>query len=406
MSLNNPEQVEIYDDNLSDNSVDKYEDELAEINEEDIDNDPEVEFADLLINSQPNIQNVIHNHQINCNIQAMLHNHINTEHDDIEQTYSDCNTEYDDAEQTDSIQSEINQIKEEQIKEQDNIEQDNIQIETEKCMANHDINVPDSTQRKRRIPKAMLEKQEIYNKTLEKQKKMTTNKKDNKKDKNATVKVPVAKLPTSNTAGMRRVIIGGQVRYIPMPVTVPILEKKGSLPEQILQNNTSTSLAESPLPIPDAPVKKLSSIMAKKMEIYNANLEKTQKMSKNNRTNTNGKTNTTRRLPNKYAKHIENDVKKQTVKNVKTFSDLRRVKALQNITADSGSDIDIGKASINELKKIRLEQRKKEQLETKKVSEANKKESAIQEILKNDKMSKFSKLVAIKNLSVNSRHKK
>ena len=53
-----------------------------------------------------------------------------------------------------------------------------------------------------------------------------------------------------------------------------------------------------------------------------------------------------------------------------------------------------------------MEQRKREQHEQKKKSEANKKETAVQQIKNNEKMSKFAKLVAIKNLSVNSRNKK
>ena len=111
-----------------------------------------------------------------------------------------------------------------------------------------------------------------------------------------------------------------------------------------------------------------------------------------------------RKIPSKYAKEVEKDIKKQTVKNVKNFSDLRRIKAIQDINTDI--DLDASKASIIELRKLRMEQRKKEQCESKKRAEANKRESAIQEILKNDKMSKFSKTVAIKNLSINSRNKR
>lgn len=112
---------------------------------------------------------------------------------------------------------------------------------------------------------------------------------------------------------------------------------------------------------------------------------------------TNGK-----KIPTKYAQKIDNDVKKQTVKNVKNFSDLRRVKAIQEV---EHVDVDANKASILELRKIKIEQRKKEQAELRNRNEANKRETAMQEILKNDKMSKFAKTVAIKNLSVNSRHR-
>ncbi|XWV24683.1 hypothetical protein QJ856_gp1100 [Tupanvirus deep ocean] len=146
--------------------------------------------------------------------------------------------------------------------------------------------------------------------------------------------------------------------------------------------------------------KKLPPSLAKKMQIHKTVIAKQiPNIKKNKMGNGTGK-----KIPSKYAKQIENDVKKQTVKNVKNFSDLRRIKALQDISHDT--DIDANKASIIELRKLRLEQRKKEQAELKKRAEANKRDSAIQDILRNDKMSKFAKTVAIKNLSVNSRNRR
>lgn len=148
------------------------------------------------------------------------------------------------------------------------------------------------------------------------------------------------------------------------------------------------------------PTKKLPSSLAKKMQIHKTVMAKQiPKINKNKMGSNSGK-----KIPSKYAKQIENDVKKQTVKNVKNFSDLRRIKALQDINPDI--DIDANKASIIELRKLRIEQRKKEQAELKKRAEANKRDSAIQDILRNDKMSKFAKTVAIKNLSVNSRNRR
>ncbi|XWV25924.1 hypothetical protein QJ857_gp1156 [Tupanvirus soda lake] len=148
------------------------------------------------------------------------------------------------------------------------------------------------------------------------------------------------------------------------------------------------------------PTKKIPSSLAKKMQVHKTVMARhIPNTKKNKMSNSSGK-----KIPSKYAKQIENDVKKQTVKNVKNFSDLRRIKALQDINPDI--DIDANKASIIELRKLRIEQRKKEQADLKKRAEANKRDSAIQDILRNDKMSKFAKAVAIKNLSVNSRNRR
>ena len=111
----------------------------------------------------------------------------------------------------------------------------------------------------------------------------------------------------------------------------------------------------------------------------------------------------TNKIPSKYAQQIENNVRKQTIKNIKCFSDLRRLKAIQDI--DPSSNVDHNKASIQELRKLKVEQRKQNQIDAKKRAESNKKESAIQEILRDEKRSKLSKALAIKKLSINSRHK-
>nr|WBF70597.1 hypothetical protein [Megavirus caiporensis] len=162
-----------------------------------------------------------------------------------------------------------------------------------------------------------------------------------------------------------------------------------SLQDVNVKNNNITT---------ETSTRKLPSSLAKKMEMHAA------KVKDINSNNKKTKQSSGKKIPSKYARQIENDVKKQTVKNVKNFSDLRRVRTLQDISPDY--IIDANKASITELRKLRLEQKKKEQAESRKRAEENKRESAVQEILKNDKMSKFAKTVAIKNLSANSRHKR
>ncbi|AGC02123.1 hypothetical protein H012_gp332 [Acanthamoeba polyphaga moumouvirus] len=143
--------------------------------------------------------------------------------------------------------------------------------------------------------------------------------------------------------------------------------------------------------------RKIPSAIAKKMEMHAAKQAKEANLPGRKKSNT-------KKIPSKYAKQMENDVKKQTVRNVKSFSDLRRIKTLQDIS--SGDLQDTNKASMTELRKLRMEQKKREQAELRKRAEENKRESAIQEILKNDKMSKFAQVVAIKNLSVNSRNRR
>lgn len=178
--------------------------------------------------------------------------------------------------------------------------------------------------------------------------------------------------------------------------------------------------------------KRIPVSIAKQMDIYKSTIEKQERMKSNtknksktpksNNSRSQGSqgsqwSNTTdtsikcrsqisggKRIPSKYAKQIENDIKKQTVKSVKSFTDLRRITALQDISPSS--NIDTNRASISELRKLRIEQRKQDQMIQKQKAEINKKESAIQDILKNDKMTKFGKAIAIKQLSVNSRTKK
>ena len=173
-----------------------------------------------------------------------------------------------------------------------------------------------------------------------------------------------------------------------------------------LPNKSSNSMNKS-----SNPMNKSSNPMNKSSNSMNNSMNKSPN-SMNNSTTTrnlqkkdnNNSCAAGRRIPSKYAKQIENDVKKQTVKNAKNFTDLRRIRALQDIAPNT--EIDVNKASIIELRKLRIEQRKREQAEQKKKCESNKRESAIQGILTNDKMTKFGKAIAIKNLSVNSRTKR
>lgn len=285
-----------------------------------------------------------------------------------------------------------------------------------------EVNGDQPTRKKRGLPKTFQANQEKYMAALEKKQKMMSNAKNKKSplakhlSNTANEETPVNK--TQNQQGMRRMIIAGKVKY------VPINSNPNTPTDAALAPAPSTSNVAKPqkehiskqadhinitdvetAPSNDVAPSKIPIGIAKKMNKYNemkakneeeqgekaVTKEKTQKKS-------GGK-----KLPGRYSKQLEKEIKKQTVKKVKNFADLRRVRALENVELDE--DVDTNRASIAELRKLRIEQRKREQAENKKQA-INTRESAVQAILSDDKMTKFSKAIAIKNLSVTSRHKK
>lgn len=237
----------------------------------------------------------------------------------------------------------------------DQEEVENSKVENDVAINTEKIEQP-IVRPKRAIPKKILANQQKYLELLEKQNNMKL-KKNKKADKNKKTEI-------KEQLSVRRINVAGKIKYIPISNNDT---KKISTPIE----NTDISVTET------QNIPKLNSI-EKSPDLY-----------------------INHKIPIKYAKIIEKQVKKATEKNVKNFKDLRRIKALNDINLDN--KLDVTKASILELRKLRSEQRKKEQLELKN-SKVTKKESKIQEILSNDKLSKFSKVVAINNLSINSRH--
>jgi hypothetical protein len=201
------------------------------------------------------------------------------------------------------------------------------------------------------IPKFILENQKKYMENLDKKNKLTPKKENEKRSMEVT-----STINKSNKA-MRRVNIAGKVKFLPID-----------------ENNKTENTVET-----------------KKEQIENSeNEEKT----------SNKKSEIKQRIPNRYLKFIESEIKKETLRNVKNFSDLRRITIIQDLNPNV--EIDTTKASINELIKIRNKQRRlKNETKENKVED-----SEIQKILNNDKLSKLAKTIAIKNLSVNSRNKK
>lgn len=241
---------------------------------------------------------------------------------------------------------------------------DDTQMKNESNEVTEELSKP-QIRKKHGLPKTIMENQKKYIDALEKQQRMINVKKDKDKNKSKMTAIGKKNVKKENVDDkkIRRVVIGGVAKMVPI----------GS-PKQI---------------IPDK--EELVEVDSIKEEIVA--VRRPAKSGEKSR-----------RIPTKYAQQVEIDVKKQTLKNVKSFSDLRRVKAIQDINPEN--DVDTNRASIAELRRLKIEQRKRDFEENKKKAETNKRENAIQEILKNDKMSKFAKTVAIHNLSVSSRNRK
>ncbi|QGR54115.1 hypothetical protein [Moumouvirus maliensis] len=370
-----------------------------------------------------------------------------SENDDIDNNNSETDIKSSDVDETVNFPS---------INSDNNKDQNEFIADNSTHIENQEKNVPEK--KKRGLPKSILANQQKYLEILEKQNRMSNkNKKVNNTKNLKDEEIPKAKINIDGPK--RRVVIGGKVKYLPMnkienneqdkQILVvrdddkllseteisKIVPQKNAEPNNIENNNTendgdldensvkidvikkrrpvtmnkflkntknntnlSQNIEEKDTENIEEVERKIPSSIAKKMEMHAAKQAK--------ETNLPGRKNKsgTKKIPSKYAKQMENDVKKQTVRNVKSFSDLRRIKTLQDIS--SGDIQDTNKASMTELRKLRMEQKKREQAELRKKAEDNKKESAVQEILKNDKMSKFAKVVAIKNLSVNSRNRR
>ena len=260
----------------------------------------------------------------------------------------------------------------------------------------------ESTRKPRGMPRGLMNNQLKYIAILEKQKKMQSPKKDKKSQPKSKEYTNV----TSQHIGKRRVIVGGVVKYLPCAVpqcdqgnscdkdksaTVndgSKLEMNGdSMEFKLGTNSESTEL-------------KLTDISEheKKLEMNGDSMEPKCTL----KNTTNSRTKGGRHIPERYARQINKDIKTKAAKNINNFSDLRRIRAIDQIEHDPSFDAE--KASIVELRKMKAEQRRRERQELNNTQGLCKRESTVQAILKNDRMSKFAKTVAIKNLSINSRH--
>lgn len=333
---------------------------------------------------------------------------------------------------------------------------------------NADENKPE--QKKRGMPKSMLEKQQKYNEMRDKQlrllenmkkagnkqsgqstqlKTVKTNKQSNDKinsDSNATSNSNSVATSSENVI---RINIGGKVRYVNQSETVNLkppsntkndnknlttrktagTENTGASRDRCLTNSSvacanscrirsttgvagstdSTDSTDSKSKT-KASVQNTSHELMSRTSTYTQNVQKssqndahTARLQNNNmsKSQNSNSTSGSNKIPDRYAKEIEKNVKVTASKNVKTFSDLRRVKMLDNLDTTT----DANTTSMNELRRLKMESRKKDLEELKKKTNVSPKESAVQQIMNDEKMTKFAKTMAIKNLSTSSRTK-
>lgn len=262
-------------------------------------------------------------------------------------------------------------------------------------IANNNDNQAQRQPQSKRIPKHILEGQRKHQEMIEKQQKAI-------KPKAAAKKVAVtpAAQPNSNV-GMKRVFVGGTFKYVPVNANVPSTPPSNRLAPTTTASVTQVSRNVDSEPEPRA--KPLPTLLSKKLEQYQAKLEKERENLSTRSNTSNNREKGQRRVPARFAKQMEDEVKKRTMQSVKTFSDLRRIKAMEDLDT---SNIDTTRTTIIEMRKLKAEQRRREQSEAQKRIENNKFESAVQKIKNDEKLSQFAKTLKIKNLSVNSRHKK
>lgn len=272
----------------------------------------------------------------------------------------------------------------------------------------------DQPVRKQRIPKHILEGQRKHQEMIEKQQKAMKAKPSAKK---TSMPIPSqSDNKTSAPAGMKRVFVGGSFKYIPVassqqsqPLSKPSDRLNTVTNQPVAQGTTQNTTQDSTENKNDDKVeqtenkRKMPTMLSKKLEQYQAKIEKERNNMNTTKKAGNNNGAKQRRVPARFAKQMEDEVKKRTMQSVKTFSDLRRIKAMEDLDT---SNIDTTRTTIIEMRKLKAEQRRREQSESQKRIENNKFESAVQKIKNDDKLSQFAKTLKIKNLSVNSRHKK
>jgi hypothetical protein len=101
-------------------------------------------------------------------------------------------------------------------------------------------------------------------------------------------------------------------------------------------------------------------------------------------------------IPSRYASHMKDEAKERNLKNVKTLSELRRVKEANSL------DVENQRATLLQLKQIRVEQKLKEKEDLKQKALVGKKETEIKKIMESNDLTPFQKLLRVKHMSVSN----
>ena len=264
-----------------------------------------------------------------------------------------------------------------------------------------DNNFTETDPNKKKIPTRFLKNRELYDNSLRKQLKTPNNK--SIVDKNVEKK----------NNNLKMINIGGKIRFInntPIEKKQIINENREKIPEKYLKNQEKyNNLNKKKLPTNQSDNKihnqneesKIIKVNGKYMNLGDENEDDNKLYEKNKKylEDCGLSQRTKPKMPKKYARYVDTEIKKHTMNNLKDIKELRKMNVLKNIDIDD-MDIkaDISKLSLDGLRRINNEQRQKNIKTEKQLSSW---EQDIQNILNDPKRSKLSKTIAIKNLNNN-----
>ena len=255
--------------------------------------------------------------------------------------------------------------------------------------------------REKKIPNKLLEKMMKYEQMVEKQKR-----------ERGGIRVPekkllqtseVKKAPEEQKEGvMKKIVVGGKVKYVRVDESttdksnkVNIVDNK-EVTKPIQINNRKTGSVQ----ILDN-IKKIineSNITDNEEKVEEKVEESSQKI-----VNTPNPTETPipiirkNRIPAKHADYIKEMQKKDAMNNAKTYSDLRKLKEM----SDLDLDIDPNKFTMQELRRMNTERRRKEQ-DSRVVSP---KESEVTKLMNDTSIPYAQKVLKLKSISAGNRQK-
>jgi hypothetical protein len=99
------------------------------------------------------------------------------------------------------------------------------------------------------------------------------------------------------------------------------------------------------------------------------------------------------KIPHRFLKKMQDEQKNSHIRNVKSFSELRHVRAAENLGLDPRQT----NATLHDLRKLRAERRNEERMFSDKVSESNL-HNEFDRIMNDSGLSKFAKAIALKKI--------